>query len=133
MRRCTLQGLYSGPTPRECVASFWFKLAEVRAPVYCFPFRRQIVMGLGSSLETLSVSQGSIKCCFVKSKTRRHFFPPCLKHFLQAVLSVWVLFPLPACYLMLYQTALLALFLSQTQLCFYIALCLGKWCKPMCR
>ena len=70
------------------------------------------MMDLGSSLGTSSVSQGTIKRCFHKSKTRRQFLC-CSKTFLQAVLSGFLL---PVCYLILYRTALLSLALSNIAL-----------------
>lgn len=55
------------------------------------------MMDLGGSLGIPSVSQGSIKRCIKKSKTRRQFLC-CSKPLLQVVLSVFLL---PACYLIL--------------------------------
>lgn len=87
------------------------------------------MIGLGSSLGTPSVSQGSIKCCLDKSKNRRQFLC-CPKTFFRLFL---VLFYFLSVISSFYQTALLSLALSQTQVFSHVPLCFGKWCMPMCR
>lgn len=88
------------------------------------------MMDLGSSLGISSVSQGSIKRCIDKTKTRRQFLC-CSKPLLQVVLSGFFYFlPVISSF---YRTALLSLALSQTQLFSHTPLCFSEWCASMCR